>query len=180
MPQLNPEFFVSQLFWLAVFFTFLFVFLWRVSLPRIATVLEKRQNKIDENLSSAKELQEQAMEIEKKINDRINKAKLETDEKIKETINALQEDVSSQLSSLDKDLEKTYEDNTLVSKKQRAEHFGQYDHVRVYGKDYKNRLEDSGFNVNLIDYTNEIEDDEISKYGLIKGELIPIVKKSIG
>ena len=76
MPQLNPEFFVSQLFWLAVFFTFLFVFLWRVSLPRIATVLEKRQNKIDENLSSAKELQEQAMEIEKKINDQINKAKL--------------------------------------------------------------------------------------------------------
>jgi F-type H+-transporting ATPase subunit b len=94
MPQLNPEFFVSQLFWLAVFFTFLFVFLWRVSLPRIATVLEKRQNKIDENLSSAKELQEQAMEIEKKINDQINKAKLETDEKIKETINALQEKVS--------------------------------------------------------------------------------------
>ena len=86
MPQLNPEFFVSQLFWLAVFFTFLFVFLWRVSLPRIATVLEKRQNKIDENLSSAKELQEQALEIEKKINDQINKAKLETDEKIKETI----------------------------------------------------------------------------------------------
>ena len=110
MPQLNPEFFVSQLFWLAVFFIFLFVFLWRVSLPRIATVLEKRQNKIDENLSSAKELQEQAMEIEKKINDQINKAKLETDEKIKETINALQENVSSQLSSLDKDLEKKVSD----------------------------------------------------------------------
>jgi ubiquinone/menaquinone biosynthesis C-methylase UbiE len=81
---------------------------------------------------------------------------------------------------IDKNLEKTYEDNTLVSKKQRAEHFGQYDHVRVYGKDYKNRLEDSGFTVNLIDYTNEIKDDEITKYGLIKGELIPIVKKSIG
>jgi len=110
MPQLNPEFFVSQLFWLAVFFTFLLVFLWRVSLPRIATVLEKRQNKIDENLSSAKELQEKAMEIEKKINDQINKAKLETDEKIKETINTLQEDVSSQLSLLDKDLEKKVSD----------------------------------------------------------------------
>ena len=110
MPQLNPEFFVSQLFWLAVFFTFLLVFLWRVSLPRIATVLEKRQNKIDENLSSAKELQEKAMDIEKKINDQINKAKLETDEKIKETINTLQEDVSSQLSLLDKDLEKKVSD----------------------------------------------------------------------
>tara|TARA_B100001248_G_C27370202_1_gene451245 strand:- start:1076 stop:1567 length:492 start_codon:yes stop_codon:yes gene_type:complete len=106
MPQLNPEFFVSQLFWLAVFFTFLFVFLWRVSLPRIATVLEKRQNKIDENLSSAKELQEQAMEIEKKIKDQINQAKLETDEKIKNTINNLQEDASSQLFALDRELEK--------------------------------------------------------------------------
>jgi len=106
MPQLNPEFFVSQLFWLVIFFTFLFVFLWRVSLPRIATVLEKRQNKIDENLSSAKELQEQAMEIEKKINDRIYQAKLETDEKIKKTINDLQEDASSQLSALDRELEK--------------------------------------------------------------------------
>ena len=110
MPQLNPEFFVSQLFWLAVFFTFLLVFLWRVSLPRIATVLEKRQNKIDESLSSAKELQQQAMEIEKKINDQINKAKLETDEKIKETINSLQEDLSSTLSSLDKELEQKVSD----------------------------------------------------------------------
>ena len=110
MPQLNPEFFVSQLFWLAVFFTFLFVFLWRISLPRIATVLEKRQSKIDENLSSAKELQEEAMKIEKKINDRMNKVKLETDEKIKETINSLQIDVSSQLSLIDKELEKKISD----------------------------------------------------------------------
>jgi len=106
MPQLNPEFFVSQLFWLAIFFTFLFVFLWRVSLPRIATVLEKRQNKIDGNLSSAKELKEKAIEIEKKINDQINQAKLETDEKIKKTINDLQEEASSQLSALDRELEK--------------------------------------------------------------------------
>ena len=50
MPQLNPEFFVSQLFWLAVFFSFLLIFLWRISLPRIANVLEKRHNKINENL----------------------------------------------------------------------------------------------------------------------------------
>jgi hypothetical protein len=44
--------------------------------------------------------------LKKKINDQINRAKLETDEKIKETINALQADVASQLSSLDNDLEK--------------------------------------------------------------------------
>ncbi len=104
MPQLNPEFFISQLFWLAVFFTFLLVFLWRVSLPRIAKVIEKRQSKIDENLSSAKELQEEAQEIEKKINTQINKAKQETDERIKSTIISLQDNISSQLLSLDKEL----------------------------------------------------------------------------
>ena len=81
---------------------------------------------------------------------------------------------------IDKSLEKTYEDKTLVSKKQRAKHFGQYDHVRIYAMDYKDRLENNGFIVNLLDYTDEIQEDLLSKYGLIKGELIPIVKKSIG
>ncbi len=106
MPQLNPEFFVSQLFWLAVFFSFLFIFLWKVSLPRIASVLEKRQNKINDNLSTAKELQEKAQEIEENINLKINAAKHEANEQIKKTISSLQDEVSSQLSTLDDELEK--------------------------------------------------------------------------
>ena len=105
MPQLNPEFFVSQLFWLAVFFSFLLIFLWRVSLPRISLVLEKRQRKIDENLSSAKMLQEQAQEIEININNKISKAKQDADEKIKKAISSLQSDVSTKLSTLDEELE---------------------------------------------------------------------------
>ena len=105
MPQLNPEFFISQLFWLFVFFSFLLIFLWRVSLPRIATVMEKRQNKINENLSTAKELQEQALKIEKNINFQISNAKEETDEEIKKTIISLQEEASTKLSSLEQELE---------------------------------------------------------------------------
>ena len=105
MPQLNPEFFVSQLFWLAVFFSFLLIFLWRVSLPRISLVLEKRQRKIDENLLSAKMLQEQAQEIESNINNEISKAKQDADEKIKKAISSLQSDVSTKLSTLDEELE---------------------------------------------------------------------------
>tara|TARA_Y100000996_G_scaffold374444_1_gene324623 strand:+ start:141 stop:632 length:492 start_codon:yes stop_codon:yes gene_type:complete len=104
MPQLNPEFFVSQLFWLAVFFSFLFIFLWRVSLPRISTVLEKRQNKIDENLATAKELQEQAQKIELSINEKINKAKQETDNLIKISSEKLQENILNELNLLDKEL----------------------------------------------------------------------------
>ena len=105
MPQLDPEFFVSQLFWLFIFFSFLLIFLWRVSLPRIANVLEKRQNKIDDDLSSAKELQEKAKDIEIKINQQINDAKLETDKNLKLTISSLEENVSSKLALLDKELD---------------------------------------------------------------------------
>ena len=105
MPQLNPEFFVSQLFWLSVFFSFLLIFLWRVSLPRISLVLEKRQRKIDENLLSAKMLQEQAQEIESNINNKISKAKQDANEKIKKAISSLQSDVSTKLSTLDEELE---------------------------------------------------------------------------
>ncbi len=105
MPQLNPEFFVSQLFWLAVFFTFLLVFLWKISLPRIATVLEKRQNKIDENLLLAKELQEQSQEIEKNINNQINKTLQDSDNQIKEMVYSINEDVALSLNKLDKELD---------------------------------------------------------------------------
>ena len=109
MPQLNPEFFISQLFWLAVLFSFLFIFLWRISLPRISKVLENRQTKIDESLSSAKNLQEKAQKIEQRINEQINKAKQENDESIKQTITSLQNNVSEKLATLDKELNEKIE-----------------------------------------------------------------------
>ena len=105
MPQLNPEFFISQLFWLFVFFSFLFIFLWRISLPRIATVLEKRQNLINDNLAVAKELQEKAQSIEKDINSEISKAKQSNNDQIKDTILTLQNEMTSKLKSLDTELE---------------------------------------------------------------------------
>jgi len=60
MPQLNPEFFLSQVFWLVITFSFLLIFLWRISLPRISSVLEKRENKINDEIQTAKKLQTEA------------------------------------------------------------------------------------------------------------------------
>ena len=64
MPQLNPEFFLSQVFWLVITFSFLLIFLWRISLPRISSVLEKRENKINNEIHTAKKLQTEAKEIQ--------------------------------------------------------------------------------------------------------------------
>ena len=83
MPQLNPEFFVTQLFWLVVTFSFLFIFLWRISLPRIASVLEKRERKINEDLATAKELQKESEDIQQMIESQLKEARVDATEIIK-------------------------------------------------------------------------------------------------
>ncbi|MBQ0786639.1 MAG: class I SAM-dependent methyltransferase [Oceanihabitans sp.] len=71
----------------------------------------------------------------------------------------------------------TFEDNTITDKKERGKIFGQYDHVRVYGHDYFNKLRDAGFLVNEVDYTAMLSEAEIKKYCLLQGEIIPVVYK---
>ena len=72
---------------------------------------------------------------------------------------------------------KTYEDSTITDKKERMKAFGQYDHVRIYGKDYFERLEKSGFKVEKNFYSKNFSDKEIYKYGINKNEIIPICRK---
>ena len=71
----------------------------------------------------------------------------------------------------------TFEDNSITDKRERAQVFGQYDHVRIYGKDYFDKLRSIGFTVEEVDYTSQISEKEIDKYCLAKGEIIPLVKK---
>ena len=111
MPQLNPEFFISQLFWLVVTFSFLLVFLWRISLPRIGSVLEKREKKINDDIATTKELHKEAESIQKIIEDKLRNARTETAEIIKTTSIDLQKKTASGLVKLDKDLDKKIDDS---------------------------------------------------------------------
>jgi predicted SAM-dependent methyltransferase len=71
----------------------------------------------------------------------------------------------------------TFEDNTITDRKERTKIFGQYDHVRIYGRDYFNKLRSIGFKVEEVAYATSFTDVEIKKYCLAKGELIPLVRK---
>lgn len=71
----------------------------------------------------------------------------------------------------------TFEDNSITDRKQRAEIFGQYDHVRVYGRDYFDKLRSVGFSVEEVDYTKKLDPSLVEKYGLAKGEILPVCKK---
>ena len=72
---------------------------------------------------------------------------------------------------------KTFSDDSIKDQKERAAIFGQYDHVRIYGRDYFDKLRSVGFTVIEEDYTAKIAPELVTKYCLAKGEIIPVCFK---
>ncbi|MFK5879234.1 MAG: class I SAM-dependent methyltransferase [Flavobacteriaceae bacterium] len=71
----------------------------------------------------------------------------------------------------------TFEDDSIIDKKERATIFGQYDHVRIYGRDYFDKLRTIGFKVDEVDYSATLTEEQIKKYCLTKGEILPVCYK---
>ena len=80
-------------------------------------------------------------------------------------------------SPVDQRLEKTIE-NPQASLEERLRLFGQSDHVRIYGRDYKDRLESAGFMVDVIEMNDFMEKRMVKTYGLLKTEKIYHCRKS--
>ena len=112
MPQLNPEFFLSQIFWLVLTFSFLLLFLWKISLPRIKDVLKKREDKISNDLDMAKSIQLQAENLQKKIDSDIVEAEKQAQELVKNGISNFRNEAEEKIKSLDSELEKRISDTS--------------------------------------------------------------------
>ena len=74
--------------------------------------------------------------------------------------------------------ETTFEDDSITDPKERAKIFGQYDHVRVYGRDYFDKLRSICFTVDEVNYTEKLSAELSDKYRLMKGEILPVVFKN--
>ncbi len=121
MPQLDPEFFVSQIFWLIVTFSFLLLFLWKVSLPRIGSVLDKRENKINNDIKTAKQLQIEAEKIQNQIEQKLHDTKNQNFNLIKKSTLILQNKASEELSKLYDDLNKKIDKSAKVIENNKKE-----------------------------------------------------------
>jgi SAM-dependent methyltransferase len=73
--------------------------------------------------------------------------------------------------------EKTYEDFTITTPKERVKAFGQRDHVRWYGQDYIDRLKSVGFKVTEDEYIKSFSSDELFQLGLMPSEIIYYCQK---
>ena len=75
------------------------------------------------------------------------------------------------------DREQTFQDDSITNPSERARIFGQYDHVRGYGRDYFDKLRSIGFQVQEEDYTKKLTPEEIDRFRLAEGEIIPVCYK---
>lgn len=80
------------------------------------------------------------------------------------------------LSPVELDRTETYEDDTITDPEERTRIFGQYDHRRIYGTDYADRLREAGFRVEVIDYAAQLSDANCAKYAL-PNDRIYLVRK---
>ena len=104
MPQLNPEFWVSQIFWLTITFGILYVVLSKLILPKISANLEIRKSQILENIEAADKQREESelriVEYEKIVQNSKDQAK----NYFKKSREKLLKDINLKKNALDKDL----------------------------------------------------------------------------
>jgi len=105
MPQLNPEFWVSQIFWLTLTFGVLYVVLSKLILPKISANLELRKSQIQENIEAADKQREDSEAKLKEFNEIVLKSKLEAKNIFKDAREKVIKDINSKKETLDKQID---------------------------------------------------------------------------
>ena len=106
MPQLNPEFWFSQTFWLVLVFIILYLIIWKRILPKITDNLENRKKTISSDLEEAQNLRKLAEERYKEYKKLINDAKNEAGKIISEGKLKLDQDLSNKKTEIQKEIDR--------------------------------------------------------------------------
>ena len=105
MPQLNPEFWISQIFWLTLTFGILYIILSKLILPKISANLELRKSQIQENIEAAEKQRESSEAKIKEYDEIILKSKLEAKNIFREAREKVIKDINSKQKVLDKQID---------------------------------------------------------------------------
>ncbi len=105
MPQLNPEFWISQIFWLTLTFGILYIVLSKIILPKISANLELRKSQIQENIEAAEKQRESSESKLKEYDDIVLKSKLKAKNIFKDARENALKNINSKKETLDKQID---------------------------------------------------------------------------
>ena len=106
MPQLNPEFWIAQIFWLILIFSSLYLIIWKIFLPRITYSIENRKSRIVNDLGEAQKLKDNAEKKLKEYNEIIEKSKKEAKKIIDDSKKKLDRDIENKKQKFNDEIEK--------------------------------------------------------------------------
>ena len=106
MPQLNPEFWSAQIFWLILIFSILYLIIWKIFLPKITYSIENRKSRIVNNIDEAQKLKESAETKLKEYNKIIENSKNEAKKIIDEERKKLDKDIEIKKKNFNSEIEK--------------------------------------------------------------------------
>ena len=109
MPQLNPDYWVSQIFWVILIFGMLYVILWRTILPKINENLENRKSQILTDLDNAQKFEDQSKEKLSDYNKILNQAKQEAKKIIDATKTKVNRDIENKKNKFNLEIKKEIE-----------------------------------------------------------------------
>ena len=101
MPQLNPEFWISQIFWLTLTFGILYIVLSKLILPKISANLELRKSQIQDNIEAAEKQRKDSESKLKEYDDIIFKSKLEAKNIFKDSREKVIKDINNKKETLE-------------------------------------------------------------------------------
>ena len=106
MPQLNPEFWIAQIFWLILIFTSLYLIIWKIFLPRITYIIENRKSRVVNDLGEAQKLKDNAEKKLKEYNEIIEKSKKEAKKIVDDNKKKLDRDIENKKQKFNDEIEK--------------------------------------------------------------------------
>ena len=106
MPQLNPEFWAAQIFWLILIFSTLYLVIWKIFLPKIIDSIENRKSKIINDLNEAQKLKENAEKKLEEYNQIIEDARKEAKKILEDSKKNLENGIKSKKQKFNEEIEK--------------------------------------------------------------------------
>ncbi len=109
MPQLNPEFWSAQVFWLILIFSSLYLVIWKIFLPKITYNIENRKSRVINDLDEAQKFKENAEKKLDEYNKIIEEAKRQAKKIVEDSKKKLDQDIEDKKKKLNEEIEKEVE-----------------------------------------------------------------------